>query len=58
MFDRLEQFDEGVPAEYDAFRHLIYLDVTNLPTSDLKIGTYIKEDSKPRVYCLGRWEWL
>ncbi len=42
MFDRLEQFDEGVIAGSCAVGRLIGLNVTNISMNELKRCTYIK----------------
>jgi hypothetical protein len=56
MFDRFEQLKECITVGDYVFGHLVHSDVTNLPTSDVKMYTYTKEDGERSVYCFSRWE--
>ena len=56
MFDRFEQLKECITAGDYVLGRLVHSDVTNLPTSDVKMDTYTKEDGEPSVYCFRRLE--
>ena len=56
MFDRLEQFDEGVIAGSCAVGRLIGLIVTNISMYESKRGTYSKQYRKANKYHFRRWE--